>query len=175
MSSQPSMPDLSSIGRNDQIFLGAGLLTFIFSFIDFAKVHVKVSGVPGFSDSAVGGSISAWHGIGTLAGLLVLVAIVVAAVGVFAPQALQSFPVSWRVAAGGLVALALIFFLIRWVSLPSYNSFGVKAGFHLAWGGYVTLILNIVAIVYAYLGIRGAGEALPWGSNAGIPPAEPAA
>ena len=36
MSDSDSTPSLSSLGRNDQIFLGAGVLTFIFSFIAFA-------------------------------------------------------------------------------------------------------------------------------------------
>jgi hypothetical protein len=172
----PSIPDFRAASRNDQVLLGASLLTFIFSFIAFAKVHVKVSGVPGFSgSSAVGGDISAWHGIGFLAGLLILVALVVAGLGLFAPQTVQGIPVSWRVAVGGLATLALLFFVIRWLSLPSYNEFGVKAGYKLAWGGYLTLLLNIVAIVFSYLGIRGAGEALPWEGGAATPPAAPAA
>jgi hypothetical protein len=66
----------------------------------------------------------------------------------------------------------LLFFLIRWVTLPSYTFLSIHAGFSLAWGGYVTLVLTIVMIVAAYLGIREAGEPLPWQHEA--PPASPA-
>lgn len=163
------MPDFTSISRNDQLFLGLGLLTFIFSFIDFAHVHV--SGAPGFSGSVPGTSITAWHGIGTFAALLILVALVVGAVALFSPSTMQALPVSPRMAAVGLAALGFVFFLIRWVSLPSYDFLGVKAGFDLAWGGYVTLILNLAMIAFGYLGMKSVGESMPWQSS--TPPAAP--
>lgn len=185
MSSTSPVDTFKGLTRNDQIFLGTGVLTFIFSFIDFAKVHVTGSALNGFSGSAVGGSISAWHGVGTLAALLILVAVVVAAVAVFAPSALASWPASARLIAVGAAALGLLFFLIRWLTLPSESFAGLHAGYKLAWGGYVTLILNIVMLVVGFLAFRAAGEALPWenrgtsaaaGSTAApsAPPAAPA-
>jgi hypothetical protein len=178
MSSSDPMATFKGLTRNDQIFLGAGLLTFIFSFIDFAKL--KVTGGGGFGGS--GGSISAWHGIGTLAALLILVAVIVAAVNVFAASSMPDLPVTPRFIAIAAAALGFIFFIIRWLTLPSASGFGVSAGFHLAWGGYVTLILNIVMIVVGFLAFKAAGEAFPWENRGGAstppatpPPAPPAA
>jgi hypothetical protein len=173
MSQSDPMASLGALGRNDRVFLGATLLALIFSFIDFA--HFTVSGV---SIGGLGGnaSISAWHGIGTLAGLLVLVALVVGVMAVLAPGPLAQLPVSGRLIAVAAMVLALIFFLIRWVSLPSESFGGQSAGFSLAWGGYVTLVLTIVAIVFGYLALKGAGEALPWEKQGGAatPPPPPA-
>jgi hypothetical protein len=172
MSNSDPMATFKGLTRNDQIFLGAGLLTFIFSFIDFAKL--KVSGT---SFDGAGGSISAWHGLGTLAALLILVAVVVSAVNVFAASSMPDLPVTPRTIALGAAALGFIFFVIRWLTLPSASGFGVSAGFHLAWGGYVTLILNIVMIAVGFLAFKAAGEAFPWESRGGTstPPAPPAA
>jgi hypothetical protein len=168
MSESRPTPSLSSLSRNDQIFLGAGVLTFIFSFIDFA--HVKVTG---FAGSA--GSISAWHGIGTLAGLLILIAIVVAALTAFAPSALEQLPVSGRLIAVGGAALGFVFFIIRWLTLPSQSFGGFHAGFHLAWGGYVTLILNIAMIAVGFLALKETGESMPWENRGTATPPPPAA
>jgi uncharacterized membrane protein len=173
MSEPNPMASLSALSRNDQIFLGATLFTLIFSFIDFA--HLTISGISGLGD--IGStSISAWHGIGTLAGLLILVALVVGAMVVLAPGPLAQLPVSGRVIAVGAAALGFIFFIIRWLTLPS-DSFGSQhVGFSLFWGGYVTLILNIVAIVFGYLALRAAGDSMPWENRGGAatPPPPPA-
>jgi hypothetical protein len=166
------MASLSSLARNDQLFLGAGLLTLIFSFIDFA--HGKVSGFGTVS----GTNISAWHGIGTLAGLLILVALVVGALVALAPSALEQLPVSGRLVAVGAATLGLLFFIIRWLTLPSSSFGSIHAGYSLAWGGYVTLILNIVMIVVGFLALKAAGEAMPWenrGGTATSPPDAPPA
>jgi hypothetical protein len=174
MSESNPMASFNGLSRNDQIFLGAGLLTFIFSFIDFA--HIKVSGLGSLGGGIGGTSITAWHGIGTLAGLLILVALVVGALSLFAPSSMPQLPVSPRMIGVGLAVLALLFFIIRWLTLPS-DSFGpVHAGFSLAWGGYVTLILNIVMIAGGFLGLKAAGESMPWENRGGAtpPPVPPA-
>jgi hypothetical protein len=161
MSSQPSMPDLKGIGRNDQIFLGAGVLCFIFTFISWGKVSVSDFG---------SGTFTAWHGIGTLAALLVLVAIVVGAMNLFSPSTLSQLPVSGRFIALAAAALAFVFFIIRWLTLPSGGP-GVSVG--LSWGGYVDLILCLAMIAGAFLGLQAAGESLPWQGGAATPPAAP--
>jgi hypothetical protein len=165
------MATLKGLTRNDQVFLGAGVLTFIFSFISFAHGHVD-----GFG-SIPGSTISAWHGIGTLAALLILIAVVVSALTAFSPSSLESLPVSARLVALGAAALGFVFFVIRWLTLPSKSFEGVHAGFSLAWGGYVLLILNIVMIAFGFLAFRAAGESLPWegGSATTPPPADPPA
>jgi hypothetical protein len=168
MSDANPMASLSGLARNDQIFLGAGVLTFIFSFIDFA--HIKVSGI---TVSGSGASISAWHGIGTLAALLILVAVVVAALVALSPATLEQLPVSGRLVAVGAATLGLLFFIIRWLTLPSANFGSFHAGYHLAWGGYVTLVLNVVMIAVGFIALREAGESMPWEKRGGATPPPP--
>ncbi|HWC34475.1 MAG TPA: hypothetical protein VG650_06570 [Mycobacteriales bacterium] len=152
MSESSSMPDFKSFARYDQLFLGAGFLTFIFSFIAFAHIHLA-----GFG----GDTISAWHGIGTLAALLILAAVIVGFINLTSPSTLSSLPVSGRLLATGLAALALLFFIIRWATLPSASGPGFHIGYSLYWGGYVLLVLNVVTIVEGYLGMRANGESMP--------------
>jgi hypothetical protein len=142
-----STPDLNALSRPDRVFLGAGFAAFIFSFIAFA--HISFEGV--------GDTISAWHGVGVLAALLLLVAVAAGAAVVFAPSSLSSLPISGRLLATGLAALALVFFIIRWLTLPS----ALGIGYNLYWGGYVLLVLNVVTIVFGYLGMRDAGVSIP--------------
>jgi hypothetical protein len=165
-----STPSLSSIRREDLIFLIAGALAFIFSFIDFA--HITVSGVGAIS----GSSITAWHGAsGVLAGLLLLFSVALGAVTVLAPGKLE-LPWPGRVIAEGFAALALLFFLIRWITLPSISAFGVTYSYVLAWGGYVTLVLVVIELVFGYLAIRAAGDSFslqPSPPTTTVPPAGP--
>ncbi|HEX3899596.1 MAG TPA: hypothetical protein VHW74_10520 [Mycobacteriales bacterium] len=149
-----STPDFKALSRNDQVFLGAGVVALIFSFIDFA--HVTASGVSGS-----GPSESAWHGVGILAALLLLLGVLVAAANVFAPDALSALPVPARLASTGLTVLALLFFVIRWLTLPSDNFFGTHVGFTLAWGGYVLLVLTVVTAAFGFLGMKENGVAIP--------------
>jgi hypothetical protein len=162
-----SAPSLSTIAREDLLFLIAGVLAFIFSFIDFA--HIDVSGVGTVS----GSSISAWHGTGAIGGVLVLLSVGTAALTVFSPGSLDDLPLPARVIAEGLAALALLFFIIRWLTLPSTSFFGQHFGYVLAWGGYVTLILVVVQIIVGFFAIRAAGDS--WQpSSAARPPVPPA-
>jgi hypothetical protein len=146
------MPDFRSFARHDQLFLGAGFLAFIFSFIAFA--HISVAGFGG-------NTISAWHGIGTLAGLLMLAAVIVGLINLTSPSTLSGLPLSGRLLGTALAALAQLFFIIRWLTLPSADGFGVHIGYSLYWGGYVLLVLNVVTIVGGYLGMKANGEAMP--------------
>lgn len=143
-----STPDFNSLSRNDKLFLGGAAASFIFSFIAFAHIHI---------DGFGGDTISAWHGIGTLAALLILAAAVVGALNNFSPDALKALPISGRLLGTGLAALALLFFIIRWLTLPSAGGFG----YSLYWGGYVLLVLNIVTVVGGFLGMKDAGESIP--------------
>jgi hypothetical protein len=164
-----STPSLSSIARTDLIFMVVGLLAFIFSFIDFA--HISVSGLGTIS----GSSITAWHGTGAIAGVLVLLSVGLVAVAVYSPGSMEALPA--RVIAEGLAAGGLLFFLIRWITLPGGSLFGHHYGYVLAWGGYVTLILVVAQLVSGYFAVQAAGESFPWQSagprTAPVPPAGP--
>lgn len=158
---------MSSLNRDDQIFLGAGLLAFIFTFIAFA--HISIGGLG--SDT-----VSAWHGIGTVASLLLLAALVVGAVVALAPSSVPRVAIGPRVIATGLAALAFLFFIIRWITLPSGDVLGHHYGYNLYWGGYILLILNLVMIACGYRAAQAAGEAMPWENRSGAaPPPDPTA
>jgi hypothetical protein len=162
-------PSLSTIGRDDLIFLIAGVLAFIFSFIDFA--HLSVTNV----GTIAGSSITAWHGTGAIAAVLVLLSVGLAAYNVFSPGALDDMPLPARVIAEGLAALGLLFFLIRWITLPGGTLFGQHYGYVLAWGGYVMLVLMIVQLVFGFLAIRSAGDSFsPKPRGETTPPVPPA-
>jgi hypothetical protein len=156
-----STPDLRSLPRNDQAFMGAGVLALICSFLPFARFKLS-----GFGSA----TISAWHGVGALAGLLLLAAIVVAAVLAFAASSMPDLPVSARFVAVALAALALLFFVVRWLTLPGGDVLGHHYGYSLYWGGYATLIVTIVMVVFGVLGLRESGEAMPWAQGSSAPP-----
>ncbi|MBV9487117.1 MAG: hypothetical protein JO246_13790 [Frankiaceae bacterium] len=161
------MPNFGGLGRDDQVFIGAGALGFIFTFIAFA--HIKIAGFG--SDTA-----SAWHGIGSFAALLLLAATVVGAVAAMSPSSMPNLPIGVRVLALGLSVLAFVFFIIRWVTLPGGDVLGHHYGYSLYWGGYILLILNLVQIGFGFKLMRASGESLPWeGGNAAPPPPAPPA
>jgi hypothetical protein len=117
-------------------------------------------------------SENAWHGIGVLASLLVLVVFIAALAGSFAKSSLPDLPVSLNLIGAGGMALAVLFFLIRWLTLGSVLTVKI----HLHWGGYVTLIVTIATTVVAVMRMRDAGEAMPWENTGGAtPPAAPPA
>jgi hypothetical protein len=72
------------------------------------------------------------------------------------------------------MALAVLFFVIHWLTLPHYLSVHL----HLHWGGYLTLIVAIATTVIGALQMKDAGESMPWekggGMNPSGPPAPPA-
>jgi hypothetical protein len=155
-------PSFNSLGRNDQLFLGGVLLTFICTFLPF----------DGISIGGQSASESAWHGIGVLACILVLLVLIVAAVGAFAPSSLPELPVSLRFVEAAGMALAVLFFVIRWLTLPSFFTVHL----HLHWGGYVTLVVAIITTVIAVMRLRESGDAMPWENRGGAaPPPDPTA
>jgi hypothetical protein len=159
MANTDPTPSLSSLGRTEQLFLGGVLLTFICTFLPF----------DGISVGGQSASESAWHGIGVLACLLVVLVLVTAAVHTFAPSAIPKLPVSLTFIEAAGMALAVLFFVIRWLTLPSYFTVHL----HLHWGGYVTLVVAILTTAVAVVRLRESGEAMPWENRGGAaPPAD---
>lgn len=162
MSNSDPMATFKGQSRNEQLFLGGALLAFIFTFLPFEGVSFE-----GHSASE-----SAWHGVAVLACLLVLVALVASAVSVFAKSSVPDLPVSLNLVATGAMALAVLFFIIRWLTLPSYFTISEK----LFWGGYILLIITIATTVIGVMKMRDAGESMPWenrGGGSSTPPAPP--
>jgi hypothetical protein len=157
--------DLKALPRNDQILLGAAALAFIFTFLPFDGIH----------SHGVGANESAWHGApGVLACLCVVLALVIALAQTFAAENLPKLAVSWNMVLTGLGALAVILYVIRWLTLPSNSVFGVSYSVTLQWGGYVEIVLCVVFTAFAFMRVRESGEAMPWENRGTAPTAPPA-
>jgi hypothetical protein len=157
--------DLKSLDRNDQGVLGAGVLAFIASFFPYY-------GATYLGHSA---STSAWHGWNVFALLLILLATLVAAAQIFAPESVPQTPVSLNFIVAALSALGTLILIIRSFTLDSGNLGGFSYG--LKWGAYVLMILCVIQVVFAVMRLRASGEAMPWENRgaASPPPAPPAA
>jgi hypothetical protein len=150
---------LSRLGRNDQLFLGGSLLALICTFLSFDGINLNGSRL----------SENAWHELGVLASLLVLVVFVVALAQSFAKELLPDMPVSLNVLEAGGMAAAALLFLIRWLTLGSTIGFKI----HLRWGGCLVLIITIVTTVIGVMRMREAGEPMPWENRGGTTPTAP--
>ena len=153
--------DIKNLPRNTQILLGAAVLAFIFTRLPFDGVHV----------GGVGADRNAWHGFtGVVGCLLVVAALIVLLVQTFALQNLPSVSMSWNVIVLGLSALATLFFILRWIVLPSEKVFGTTISDELQWAGYILIILCAVMTVFAYLRTKEAGDAMPWDNRGSATP-----
>jgi len=161
--------DVSSINKFDLGALGAGGLVFVLSLIPaWYTVDVQGGGADLFSAGALDAGVNAWQGINVLALLLLLLAVAVIAVKVFAPQALPStLPVGIGVIAAGLAALGTVILLIRTLTLfESESVVGVAVSAGPGWSGWLLMIAAVALTACAALGVKESGESLPW-KNAG--------
>ena len=164
-------PDLRQLPRNEQLFLGAGALVFMASFLPWYGVsyNFNFAGVK----SSGSASINAWHSYATLGLLLILAATIVAAVMAFAAGSLPEIPMSWNVVVMGLSVVGALLVVIRSLDLPSASGPGASVG--LRWGGWILLIACVAHAVLAVLRMRAAGESMPWAQHGGAAPHPPAA
>jgi len=161
--------DVSSINKFDLGALVAGGLVFVLSLIPaWYTVDVQGGGADLFSAGALDAGVNAWQGINVLALLLLLLAVAVIAVKVFAPQALPStLPVGIGVIAAGLAALGTVILLIRTLTLfESESVVGVAVSAGPGWSGWLLMIAAVALTACAALGVKESGESLPW-KNAG--------
>jgi hypothetical protein len=94
--------DINSMRRTDLGALIAGVLAFVLSLIPLIRSIDYGFDIPGIGD---GDSINAWHGYGSLAVLLLMLATALMAVRVFAPDLVGSVPVSLALVAAAVAAL----------------------------------------------------------------------
>lgn len=154
--------DVTSLPRNVQILLGAGLLAFIATFFPFDGIHFH-----GF-----GANENAWNGIaGVLGALAITLGFAAALAETFAAASLPKLSVSWRFITASLGAFATLMFIIHWIALPSNTVLGVHFGLTLQWGGYFEIIVSIIFTVVAVMLLRESGEAMPGDSGSAAPPA----
>jgi hypothetical protein len=158
--------DLRQLPRNTQIMLGAAILAFVFTFLPFDGVHSHGFGV----------DRNAWHGFTGVVGCLLVLATLVVLLGqTFAAESLPEIPASWNVVAVALSGLAVIFFILRWLVLPSETAFGITISDSLQWGGYIEILLCIVVTAFALMRLRESGDAMPWAPRGEAAPQPPAA
>jgi hypothetical protein len=155
-SSQPFDP--KNVNPLDWGIIGAGVLAFIFSFINFYTYSAK----GGFSGISV--DQSAWSGfLSLLAILLIIVGTALIALDLFAPQV--KLPIATRLAGLGAFALATLLLIIALFTVPDYGGGG--PGYDKAvdeghgFGYWATLLMAIVGLVLSLMRLQQTGGKLP--------------
>jgi uncharacterized integral membrane protein len=151
------MDALTKLSRETQVVLGCAVLFLIFSFFDWQQVS--------FSSTFVSGSagLSLWHGIGFIAGLLVIALLIWEIVRLF-----EVNTPTGNVTEGHIsIALALALALFTVIAF-----FDKSTARH--WPAWIGLILSLVIAVAAVMRARAEGVQLPQAKTA-APAAEPTA
>jgi hypothetical protein len=147
------MDALSKLPRETQVILGGGVLLLILSFLDWQQVSFGgfglVSGGP-----TVG--VNEWHGIGILAGLLVIAMLAWEVVRLLAVN------VSLGTLSPGLVSvgLALLMALFTVIAFLNKNEFR-------HWPAWIALVVALVVAAFAVMRARTEGVQMPQARPAG--------
>jgi len=138
------MDMLKKLSTGAQVILGAGVLFLIFSFLNWFEVKHTSYGE------------SMWHGVGVIAGLLLIA--VLAWEGLKVANVSVNVGISSSMVTGGLTVLLLLFTFIRFIDKPGggFADAFVDRTFW-AWLG---LILAIVMVGGAWLNMQAAGESI---------------
>jgi hypothetical protein len=159
--------DFRSLSRDDQAFIGLGVLVLIASFLPWYGTTVSASYLGhGISESS---STHAWHGWAALGLILMLVATALVVEQLFSDSQLPALRVSWNVVVLGLDALGALLIIIRSFTLPSSDVPGINIG--LRWGAWILMIAAVAQVVVCLMRFRASGESMPW---AAVPPSPPA-
>ena len=157
--------DPKSVNTLDWGIIGAGVLAFLFSFIDFYDGATVDCGSRGSGSFGGGESASAWHdtfGGGFLAWFAMLFAIagaVLVAMELFSPQV--KLPVANRLGALGLFAAATLFEIIAIFVTPGDSGFGCDVSLDHGFGFWVSLIVIIAGAVLSLMRLQQTGGKLP--------------
>ena len=138
------MDTLKKLSLGSQVTLGAGVLFLIFSFFNWFEVK----------NTSYGESM--WHGIGVIAGLLLIVVLIWEALR-FLDVKIE-LGISSTMIGMGLALLLLLFTFIRFIDKPGG---GIADNFveRTVWS-WLGLILAIVLVAGAWLHMQAAGESL---------------
>jgi len=101
--------NLAELSKGTKVLLAAGLLLFIDSFLAWQQVS---AGVGNFKITA---SANMWHGIGILAGLLVIALLVWEGLQVAGITSQLQLPVSAALITVGLAAATALFVIIKFL------------------------------------------------------------
>ena len=151
------MDQMKNLSREAQVVLVCGVLYLIISFLDWQQVSFAFAGGGG----TVG--LSEWHGIGVVAGLLIIALLIWEIVRLFEVNTPTGNVTEGHISIALAVALAL-FTLIAF--------FNKSTARH--WPAWVGLILAIVIVVAAVMRARAEGVEMPRAKPA-AETAEPAA
>jgi hypothetical protein len=162
--------DAKQVHTNDWGVMGGGLLVLISSFLAWYGYDSKSSF--GHFSASIGGwsaGFFAWFGI-----LLCIAAAVIVALRVFSGPSIN-LPVTPALLALGLSGLAVLLFLLRWLTLPSGSGGGFGSSFKYGAriGLFLALIGAIAQAVFAFLAFRASGEKMAFGNTGGAAPPAP--
>jgi hypothetical protein len=138
------MDGLTKLSREVQIVLAGGVILFVLSFLDWQQVSLDVLGIGG----SVG--VDEWHGIGILAGLLV-VALLAWEVGRLFGVKLADGGPSEGVVSVGLALLVALFTLITFLTHD----------FARHWPAWIGLVVALVVAIAAVRRARAEGVEMP--------------
>jgi hypothetical protein len=144
--------DPKTVSPLDWGIIGAGFLTFIFSFVSWYTFSYH-----GFSVSE-----NAWHGFfGWFAMLLALIGSALVAMDLFAPQV--KLPIANRLAALGAYALATLCMILAIFIIPGYLGVDVPSGVDEGhgWGYWLSFILILAGLVMCLMRAQQTGTAMP--------------
>src|SRR4051794_21271934 len=142
--------DPKTVNSLDWGILGIGLLTFIFSFVDWYS----------FSEGGFSVSENAWHGFfGWFAALLAVAGAALVAMELFAPQV--KLPIATRLAGLGCFAVATLFVIIALFVFPGGDVSGPGVDEGHGFGYWVSLIVIIAGTVLSLMRLQQPGGKLP--------------
>ena len=152
------MDSFKNLSREAQVVLGGGVLFLIISFLDWQQIDLGI----------VHPGLNLWHGIGIIAGLLVIALLLWEATRLF-DMKVQLGTVSEGLVSVGLALLLALFTVIAF--------FDKSTARH--WPAWIGLILAIVIAICAVVRARAEGVEMPQASSpsstAGTPPPAPPA
>ncbi len=150
--------ELAEMPRQDQAFLGLGVLILILSFLPWYGVDVSANVLGTHVNSSW--STNAWHGWAALGLVLMLIATAIVATELLSETKLPELRVSWAIVVLALDVLGGLLLVIRSFNLPSASGTGYSVG--LRWGGWLLVLAAIAQVVVAALRFRASGEPMPW-------------
>jgi len=133
--------DFAALSRGTKIVLAAGLLLFIDTFLDWQQVSIGPLSV----------GADAWHGIGWLAGLLVIALLLWEALRLSRPAIAAELPVPAPLVSLALAAGTALFTIIKFF----------EASLARHWPAWVGLILAVAIAIGGWLRFSEGPKAVP--------------
>lgn len=165
--------DPKNVNPLDWGILGAGVLTFLFSFISFYDGATFDCGGRGSGSFGTGESYSAWHDVigggffSWFAMVFAVLGAALVALELFAPQV--KLPVANRLGALGLFAAAALFEIIGIFVTPGDSTLGCDFSLDHGFGFWASLIFILAGLVLALMRLQQTGGQLPGGLSSKIP------